>query len=121
MQGLESEMKVDSSPDSYIGSVAGGPQKVAEKPAAGSEMAAGSAAQSKPAQPQPGVTVSLSASTAQALSATGSGGSDVFNAEKVEAMKLSIANGTFQVNAEAIADKMLSNAAEMLSGSANRG
>ena len=27
-------MKVDSSPDSYIGSVAGGPQKVAEKPAA---------------------------------------------------------------------------------------
>jgi negative regulator of flagellin synthesis FlgM len=30
-------------------------------------------------------------------------------------MKLAIANGTFQVNAEAIADKMLSNAAEMLS------
>ncbi len=94
---------------------------MAEKPAAGSELAAGSAAQSKPAQPQPGVTVSLSASTTQAMSATGSGSSEVFNTEKVEAMKLSIANGSFQVNAEAIADKMLSNAAEMLSGSANRG
>ena len=113
-------MKVDSSPDSYIGSVAGGPHKAAEKPAAGAELAAGSAAQAaRPAQP--GVTVSLSASTSQALSAAGSGGSEVFNTEKVAAMKAAIANGTFQVNAEAIADKMLSNAAEMLSGSARRG
>lgn len=103
-------MKVDSSPDSYIGSVAGGPQKAAEKPAASAELAAvaGSAA----SRPQ-GVTVTLSSSTVSAL---GSGGSEVFNAEKVEAMKLAIANGTFQVNAEAIADKMLANAAEMLNG-----
>ncbi|MEZ5701743.1 MAG: hypothetical protein R3E42_06910 [Burkholderiaceae bacterium] len=33
-------MKVDSSPDSYIGSVAGGPQKVADKAPAGAEAAA---------------------------------------------------------------------------------
>ena len=33
-------MKVDSSPDSYIGSVAGGPQKTAEKPVAGADLAA---------------------------------------------------------------------------------
>jgi negative regulator of flagellin synthesis FlgM len=102
-------MKVDSSPDSYIGSVAGGPQKVADKPPA----AAGAAA--KP-QASAGVTVSLSASTTQALSGAGNN-SDVFNAEKVESMKQAIANGTFQVNAEAIADKMLSNAAEMLGSS----
>ena len=31
-------------------------------------------------------------------------------------MKAAIANGTFQVNAGAIADKMLANAAEMLNG-----
>ena len=110
-------MKVDSSPDSYIGSVAGGPQKAAEKPAAGAEAAAASAAQARPAQP--GVTVSLSAS-ASALQGVGSGGSEVFNSEKVEAMKAAIADGSFKVNAEAIADKMLSNAAEMLSGSARR-
>jgi negative regulator of flagellin synthesis FlgM len=104
-------MKVDSSPDSYIGSVAGGPQKTAEKPAAGAELAA--AASTTPAKPPAGVTVTLSPST---VSAMGPGGSEVFNTEKVEAMKQAIANGTFQVNAEAIADKMLANAAEMLNG-----
>lgn len=106
-------MKVDSSPDSYIGSVAGGPQKAAERPTAGAE-AAGAAA--KP-QPAAGVTVTLSSSTSQAISGTGGSNSDVFNAEKVQAMKTAIADGSFKVNAEAIADKMLSNAAEMLSGS----
>lgn len=102
-------MKVDSSPDSYIGSVAGGPQKAADKPAAIAEVAAAGAPTVKPQ----GVTVTLSPSTVSAL---GSGGSEVFNTEKVEAMKAAIANGTFQVNAEAIADKMLANAAEMLNG-----
>ncbi|MGE0099266.1 MAG: flagellar biosynthesis anti-sigma factor FlgM [Hydrogenophaga sp.] len=104
-------MKVDSSPDSYIGSVAGGPQKAADKPVAGSEAVAGTPA----GKPQAaGVTVTLSPSTVSAMGP--GGGGEVFNAEKVEAMKQSIANGTFQVNAEAIADKMLANAAEMLSG-----
>ncbi|MDP3254069.1 MAG: flagellar biosynthesis anti-sigma factor FlgM [Hydrogenophaga sp.] len=100
-------MKVDSSPDSYIGSVAGGPQKAADKPVAGSPAASGAPAAA-------GVTVTLSPSTVSAMGP--GGGGEVFNAEKVEAMKQSIANGTFQVNAEAIADKMLANAAEMLSG-----
>lgn len=103
-------MKVESSPDSYIGSVAGGPQKAAEqRPTAGAEAAGVAAPRAQPA----GVQVTLSSATRE-VSAAGSAGSEVFNAEKVEAMKLAIANGTFQVNAEAIADKMLSNAAEML-------
>ncbi len=101
-------MKVDSSPDSYIGSVAGGLPKAAEKPVAGVEQTAA-------VKPQPqGTTVTLSSSTVSAM-APGSG-NEVFNTEKVEAMKLAISNGTFQVNAEAIADKMLANAAEMLNG-----
>jgi negative regulator of flagellin synthesis FlgM len=109
-------MKVESSPDSYIGSVAGGPQRAAPTPPAGTE-AAGAAAPAAAAKPtaSAGVTVTLS-STSQAMSAAGNS-SDVFNASKVEAMKQAIASGTFQVNAEAIADKMLSNAAEMLSTS----
>ena len=90
-------MKVDSSPDSYIGSVAGGPQKTAEKPAAAAAEVAGAAGTSA-AKPQAGVTVTLSSST---VSAMGQGGNEVFNTEKVEAMKLSIANGSFQVIAEA--------------------
>jgi negative regulator of flagellin synthesis FlgM len=109
-------MKVESSsPDSYIGSVAGGPQKAADKPNAGAEAAAASGAAAA-AQPQAGVTVTLSSSASQALS--GGGNNEVFNAEKVEAMKQAIADGSFKVNAEAIADKMLSNAAEMLSANA---
>ena len=104
-------MKVDSSPDSYIGSVAGGPQKAADKAVAGSPAATGAASGTPAAA---GVTVTLSPSTVSAMGP--GGGGEVFNAEKVEAMRQSIANGTFQVNAEAIADKMLANAAEMLSG-----
>lgn len=109
-------MKIESStPDSYIGSVAGGPQKAAEqRPNVGAEAAAAAGAAARPAAP--GVTVSLSASTTQALSGAGSsGGSEVFNTEKVEAMKAAIADGSFKANPEAIADKLLSNAAEMLS------
>jgi negative regulator of flagellin synthesis FlgM len=115
-------MKVESSsPDSYIGSVAGGPQKAADKPGAGAEAAAasGGAAPAAAAQPQAGVTVTLSSSASQALSS--GGGNEVFNAEKVEAMKQAIADGSFKVNAEAIADKMLSNAAEMLGASSGGG
>ena len=112
-------MKVESSsPDSYIGSVAGGPQKAADKPNAGAEAAAASGAAAA-AQPQAGVTDTLSSSASQALS--GGGSNEVFNAEKVEAMKQAIADGSFKVNAEAIADKMLSNAAEMLSANAGGG
>ena len=101
-------MKVDSSSaDSYIGSVAGGPQKVAAQVPAAPVEGAGRQA---PGAPQPGVTLTLS-------STAGAGGGEVFNAEKVEAMKQAIANGTFQVNPEAIADKLLANAAEMLNAS----
>ena len=107
-------MKIESTSDSYIGSVAGGPNK-ATPTTAGEAAAAGAASSAAAAKPQAGVQVTLSSAT-QSLSATGSGSSDVFNAEKVEAMKAAIANGTFQVNAEAIADKMLANAAEMLNG-----
>lgn len=109
-------MKIESSPDSYIGSVAGGPQKAAPTPPAGAEngAAAGAVAgAAAAAKPPAGVTVTLS-SASQALSSASGAGGDVFNAQKVEAMKLSIADGSFKVNPEAIADKMLSNAAEML-------
>ncbi|NIM41649.1 MAG: flagellar biosynthesis anti-sigma factor FlgM [Hydrogenophaga sp.] len=96
-------MKVDSSTDSYIGSVAGGPAKA---PVAQGEAVA------KPASgaPQPGVTVTLSSAAAVG----GASDSAVFNAEKVAAVKKSIEDGSFQVNPEAIADKLLANAAEML-------
>ncbi|MBD3892595.1 flagellar biosynthesis anti-sigma factor FlgM [Hydrogenophaga sp.] len=106
-------MKVESTPDSYIGSVAGGPHKAATAaPAVAAAVGAGAAAPAGSAKPQAGVTLTLSPAS-QALSA-GAGG-EVFNAGKVQAMQVAIANGSFQVNPQAIADKMLANAAEMLS------
>lgn len=111
-------MKVESSsPDSYIGSVAGGPHKVADQQSNAGAQAAAAGAAATPSAPQQaaGVTVTLSSSASQALSSSGDG---AFNAEKVEAMKQAISDGSFKINPEAIADKMLSNAAEMLSATA---
>lgn len=51
-------------------------------------------------------------STAATLLAAGAGAE--FDADKVKRMGDAIANGTFSVNAEAIADKLIANAQELL-------
>lgn len=57
-------------------------------------------------------TVSLSRG-ARELESAGRAATD-FDAERVKAMRAAIANGTFQVNAGAIADRLLSDAQETL-------
>ena len=80
----------------------------ASKP--GSGVSAGAAADTA----SPGVAVSVSA---QARSLTASQRADAdMDMDKVAAMTQAIQNGTFQVNPEAIADKLLANAQEMLHG-----
>ncbi len=64
--------------------------------------------------PTPGVAVSVSAQTRQ-LSAAQRSDADI-DMDKVNAMAQAIQNGTFKVNPEAIADKLLANAQEMLQG-----
>lgn len=61
-----------------------------------------------------GVSVTLSATSRSYTQAAARSGTDVFNAQKVEAMRTAIQNGSFSVNPQAIADKLLSNAREML-------
>lgn len=62
-----------------------------------------------------GVPVSFSTS-ARGLDSTGRASGE-FDADRVKAIRAAIANGTFSVNAEAIADKLLANTSEILSHS----
>ena len=59
----------------------------------------------------PSATVALSSTAATLLSG---GASGEFDAEKVARMTEAIASGSFKVNAEAIADKLIANAQELL-------
>lgn len=63
---------------------------------------------------KPGVAVSLSAQTKN-LTQLGHADAEV-DMDKVKAVAAAIENGTFKVNPEAIADKLLANAQEMLQG-----
>lgn len=64
------------------------------------------------AAPEASTTVSLS-SAASSLTGTGSASAD-FDAEKVKRISDAIDNGSFKVNPEAIADKLIANAREVL-------
>ncbi|MEQ6436149.1 flagellar biosynthesis anti-sigma factor FlgM [Comamonas sp. w2-DMI] len=59
-----------------------------------------------------GVPVSFS-SSARALDTQTRSNAD-FDADRVKAMREAIANGTFRVNADAVADKLLANSEEFL-------
>lgn len=54
--------------------------------------------------------------SAKALDSAGRAATD-FDADRVKAMRDAIANGTFSVSAEAIADKLLANTGEILAHS----
>lgn len=105
-------MKIGQTPD--ISDLAA----TAAKTGAGASSAVATAAkaaattQADPAAAkQAGVSVTVSSLT-RSLETSGANGS--FDADKVAAMKSAIANGTFKVDPEAIADKLLSNAQQVL-------
>jgi negative regulator of flagellin synthesis FlgM len=77
---------------------------------------AGSAAAKARSQTDPGSSVQLSSAAAGLLSA---GATPEFDAAKVERVRQAIAEGRYTVDAEAIADKLIANAQEVL-GAARR-
>jgi negative regulator of flagellin synthesis FlgM len=82
-------------------------------PAAADTAKAGQAHAAAPtaAAADPSATVALSSTAATLLSG---GASGEFDAEKVARMSAAIASGDFRINAEAIADKLIANAQELL-------
>ena len=87
-------------------------------PAAGTPAAPADAA--KPAPVHASAAASVDASATVALSSTAStllssSGSSEFDAQKVARIAAQLADGSFKINPEAIADKLIANAQELLS------
>lgn len=105
-------MKTNLPPVSYIGTVAGDPQSAARQPPAAAVEAA--VAVAAKLRPRPRASVASPSSTGQALAVAEGIGGEGFNSDKVEAMKAAIADGSFRINADVIAFKMLFHAANAL-------
>lgn len=101
-------MKIGNSTEQAAGVAStraiGEEQKATPSRTAGAGKSAAAAEQDK---------VSLS-TTASSLMSTSSA-DPAFDAEKVERVKQAIADGSYQVNPQAIADKLIANAQEVLS------
>ncbi len=82
-------------------------------PASATPAASKTTAASKQAGPQASTQVELS-SAASELSSTGRGSDASFDTAKVERITQAIRDGKFKVNPEAIADKLILNAQELL-------
>jgi negative regulator of flagellin synthesis FlgM len=74
--------------------------------------AAGGAASASPG-PEPSAKVELSAAASVIANGLADGS---FDAQKVERLSRAIRDGHYQIDAQAIADRLLSNAREMLDG-----
>ena len=102
-------MKIGPSPDQPVPKpvTSGAP---APSDAARAASAAGAAAANPPAS-EASATIALS-STASNLLTTGIGAE--FDAQKVARISAAIDDGSFKINPEAIADKLIANAQELL-------
>jgi negative regulator of flagellin synthesis FlgM len=104
-------MKIGQKPELPGALAQAGLAKQAKSPAPAAESVAKGAAAASAA----GVPVTVSGS-ARALEQPGRTSSE-FDAKRVSEVRAAIGNGTFKVNAEVIADKMLSSAQEIFSRS----
>ncbi|GIX25736.1 MULTISPECIES: flagellar biosynthesis anti-sigma factor FlgM [Caldimonas] len=77
--------------------------------AAGEARPAAAGTATAASTPSESATVKLSSTAASLMAST-----PEFDAEKVAAIRQAIADGTFKPNAEAIADKLIANAQELL-------
>ena len=105
-------MKIGQTPDNSIQIQAGNAastQKVGQNANASTAASTGAAQSTRSA----GVAVTVS-TMARGLEKTGRNEGADIDTQKVASVRAAIQNGTYVVNPEAIADKLLSNAQEML-------
>jgi negative regulator of flagellin synthesis FlgM len=102
-------MKIGTSPDVAAAAVA------ADKPAASAAASAGGGAAVAGARkaPEASATIELSSAATALMSGVPDDGS--FDVQKVGRITQAITDGKFTVDAEAIADKLIANAQEVLS------
>lgn len=111
-------MKIGNSPE---GSVA--PAKAEQRSGARKPEAAGTTEGARPAAsaPTPSTQVAISSAAKLAASSGTAGTEDgSFDAAKVQRIAQAITEGKFTINAQAIADKLVSNAQELLDSRANK-
>jgi negative regulator of flagellin synthesis FlgM len=112
---LENTMKIGHTPDNSIpvqqGNTASA-QKAAQNASSSASAAATQGARAS------GVAVTVS-TLARGLEKTGRSEAASIDTQKVATIKAAIQDGSYKVNPEAIADKLLANAQEMLKRTAN--
>ncbi|MFT7774857.1 flagellar biosynthesis anti-sigma factor FlgM [Roseateles sp.] len=107
-------MKIGNSPEGSAG-----PAKVEQRPAARKpEVSGTNDIVRQTSTPAASTQVALSSTAKLAASSGGDDGS--FDAAKVERISKAISEGKFTVNANAIADKLVANAQELVSARANK-
>lgn len=100
-------MKIGPSPEQSPGALA----PAAKRP--GPELDAAAQAKTAAVKPAAGASVSVSA-LSRTMEASRQSDVGAIDQAKVDEIKASIADGSYKVDAEAIADKLLANAQEML-------
>ncbi len=107
-------MKIGNSPDS------GAPAKAEQRPAARKPESTATTDAARPAAAAPAPSAQVAISSAAKLAASAGGDDGSFDAAKVDRISKAISEGKFTNNANAIADKLVANAQELLSARANK-
>ena len=109
-------MKIGNSPEG-----GSSPAKVAEQRPARKPEAAVTTEAARPAAPAPAASAQVAISNTAKLAASGAAGDDgSFDAAKVDRIAKAISEGKFTINANAIADKLVANAQELLDSRQNK-
>ncbi|WP_272646718.1 flagellar biosynthesis anti-sigma factor FlgM [Paucibacter sp. XJ19-41] len=105
---MESSMKIGNSPETMAPVTAG-----TDRPASADAGRAKTAEAAGGKTPEASAKIALSSNASALLAGVSEEGS--FDAEKVGRISQAITEGKFGINAEAVADKLIANAQEMLS------